>query len=270
MRLIVTLLLFLVPVLGVWTFMSADEYGWWFPINVSTYGGQIDYLFNLIMAMVGITFVGTEVLLAWFFFKYSKRRGDKAVFSHGNHKLEMIWTAIPAVLLLFIAFSQMSAWANIKFEGSFPDGEYSVDEPIAELWASQFDWRTRYPGADGQLGTVDDIERAFEFVVPADEDVVFDLRSRDVIHSFFVPEFRIKQDALPGHTIPVWFNASLRPEDVEAGLDESSYDLVCAELCGWGHYKMAGRVRVMNRDKYDQWLADLSADWFNNGSEDVQ
>jgi len=268
MRYLSFLLLILVPLLGVWTFVSADQYGWWFPINVSSYGGEIDRLFNLIMWMVGITFVGTEVLLAWFFFKYSRRRADKAVYSHGNHRLEMIWTAIPAVLLLFIAFSQMGTWAKIKFEKSFPQGDYSVQDPIGELWASQFDWRTRYPGADGRLGTVDDFEHAFELVVPADTDVVFNLRSRDVIHSFFVPEFRIKQDALPGHTIPVWFRAALRPEDSERG--ESSYDLVCAELCGWGHYKMAGSVRVMRRDKFDQWLAEAEARWFSNGSEDAQ
>jgi cytochrome c oxidase subunit 2 len=90
--------------------------------------------------------------------------------------------------------------------------------------------------------------------------VVFNLRSRDVIHSFFVPQFRLKQDALPGHTIPVWFNAT----------EEGAYDLVCAELCGWGHYKMAGRVRVVSQTEYDQWLADLEAHWFSNGKEDVQ
>jgi len=268
MRYLSFLLLILVPILGVWTFVSADQNGWWFPVNVSSYGGEIDRLFNLILWMVGITFVGTEVLLAWFFFKYSKKRADKGVFTHGNHKLEMIWTAIPAVLLLFIAFSQMGTWAQIKFEKNFPHGQYSPDQPIGELWASQFDWRTRYPGEDGELGTVDDFEHAFELVVPADTDVVFRLRSRDVIHSFFVPEFRLKQDALPGHTIPVWFRAALRPEEVERG--ESSYDLVCAELCGWGHYKMAGSVRVMRRDLFDAWMAETEAAWFSNGTEEVQ
>jgi len=268
MRYLAFLLLLLVPVLGVWTFVSADQYGWWFPADVSSFGPEIDRLFDLILWMVGITFVGTELLLAWFFFKYSRRRPEKAVFTHGNHKLEMVWTAIPAVLLLFIAFSQMGTWAEIKFQGGFPKGEYSVEHPIAEVWASQFDWRVRYPGQDGVLGTVDDIENPFEFAVPADTDVVFHLRSRDVIHSFFVPEFRLKQDALPGHTIPVWFRASLRPEDVDKG--ESTYDLVCAELCGWGHYKMAGRVRVMRRDLFDRWMAEAQARWFSNGTEDAQ
>ena len=199
--------------------------------------------------------------LAWFVFKYAKPRTDKGAYTHGNHNLELVWTAIPAVALLVIAFTQMRTWADIKFERNFPaGGPYSIEHPIAEVWASQFDWRFRYPGDDGRFGTVDDLENAFEFCVPVDTDVVFDLRSRDVIHSFFVPEFRLKQDVLPGHTIPVWFKAQ------ETGL----YDLVCAELCGWGHYKMAGRVRVVTQDEYAQWLADLKADWFSNGTEDLR
>ena len=89
---------------------------------------------------------------------------------------------------------------------------------------------------------------------------MFHLRSRDVIHSFFVPQFRLKQDALPGHTIPVWFKAD------KLGV----YDLVCAELCGWGHYKMAGRVRVVTQEEFDKRMADMSKHWFDNGSEDAK
>ena len=261
-RLITTLLLLAVPVLGVYTFVYAEsDFNMWFPPNVSTYGPDIDRLFNLIMYMVGFTFIATELLLVWYVWKYSKKRHDKGVFSHGNHKLEMIWTAIPALALLFIAFAQMGTWADVKFKKNFPEGgPYSTDNPIAEVIASQFDWRVRYPGADGVLGNVDDVESAFDFAVPVNTNVVFNLRARDVIHSFFVPQFRLKQDALPGHTIPVWFNAT----------EEGSYDLVCAELCGWGHYKMAGRVKVMSQANYDQWMADLTADWFSNGKEDVQ
>jgi cytochrome c oxidase subunit 2 len=259
MRLIFTVLLLAVPVLGVWTFVQAEAWHTWFPQNVSSFGDEIDWLFDLIMWMVGVVFVVTEVALAWFVFKYSKPRADKGVYTHGNHNLELVWTAIPAIALLVIAFTQMRTWADIKFERNFPSaGPYSLERPIAEVWASQFDWRFRYPGADGRFGTVDDLENAFEFVVPVDTDVVFDLRSRDVIHSFFVPEFRLKQDALPGHTIPVWFRAG------KTGL----YDLVCAELCGWGHYKMAGRVRVVTQAEYDRWLDELEADWFSNGTED--
>jgi len=259
MRYFFTLLLLLVPILGVYTFVTADQHEWWFPPAVSSYAQEIDDLFNLIMWMVGIVFVVTEVCLAWFVFKYSKKRQDKGAFTHGNHNLELVWTAIPSVALLFIAFKQMGTWADIKFEKNFPaTGDFTRAKPICEIWASQFDWRFRYPGDDGRLGTVDDIENAFEFVVPVDKDIVFDLRSRDVIHSFFVPQFRVKQDALPGHTIPVWFRAQ----------QEGLYDLVCAELCGWGHYKMAGRVRVVSDDEYKRRMADMKTAWFSNGTEE--
>jgi cytochrome c oxidase subunit 2 len=261
MRIIATLLLLSVPVLGVYTFVDAANHGWWFPPAVSTYAPKIDGLFNLILYMVGFTFLVTEVALVWFVFRYSKRSADKGAFTHGNHQLEMVWTAIPATALLFIAFKQMGTWAEIKFEKSFPThGRFTREKPIAEVWASQFDWRFRYPGDDGVIGTVDDVENAFEFVVPVREPVVFHLRSRDVIHSFFVPQFRLKQDALPGHTIPVWFQAE----------EEGLYDLVCAELCGWGHYKMAGRVRVVSAQEFDQRMAAAKSAWFSNGSEEKE
>jgi cytochrome c oxidase subunit 2 len=147
----------------------------------------------------------------------------------------------------------MGTWAEIKFKGSFPDVA-----PIAEVWASQFDWRIQYPGPDGQIGTMDDIDNPFDFVVPVGEPVRFNLRSRDVIHSFFVPYLRIKQDAMPGMVIPVWFQAE----------QEGEYDLVCAELCGWGHYKMAGRLKVVSRTAYEAWLKEAREKMLSNGSED--
>ena len=256
MRLLVTLLLFLVPILGVWTFWTADENGWWLPEAVTTYAPDIDYLFNLILWMVAVFFILTECLLAWFFFKYSKKDEAKGVYSHGNHKLEMVWTAVPGLCLLFIAFSQMGTWADIKFRGNMPE-----EAPIAHVWASQLDWMIQYPGADGQFGTWDDVEVNHLFKVPGGENVVFTLHSRDVLHSFFVPEFRLKQDAVPGMAIPVWFN-------VEPEHTGNTYDLICAELCGWGHYKMAGRVEVVSREEFDAWIVEQQANVMSNGTED--
>jgi cytochrome c oxidase subunit II len=253
MRLLATLLFLALLVLGVWTFVDADNHGWWLPANVSSYGGEIDHLFYVILWMVAFFFVLTEAILVWCVFAYSSKKKGKSTFTHGNHKLELFWTGVPALLLLAIAFLQMKVWAEVKFKDNFPDGP-----PLAEVYASQFDWRFRYPGDDGRFGTMDDIENAYEMVVPVGEPVKFDLRSRDVIHSFFVPLFRVKQDAMPGMTIPVWFEAQ----------EEGTYDLVCAELCGWGHYKMAGRVRVVSRPAYEKWLEDQRKQMFSNGTED--
>ncbi|MCH2105788.1 MAG: cytochrome c oxidase subunit II [Planctomycetes bacterium] len=267
-----TLLLLLVPVLGVWTFWTAEENGWWMPETVTTYGPDIDFLFYLILWMVAVFFVLTEGLLVWFFFKYSKKDDSKGVFSHGNHKLELLWTVVPGILLLVIAFTQMETWAEIKYRGNLPKSE-----PIAHVWASQFDWRVQYPGADGEFGTWDDVESPHLFVVPSGEDVVFILHSRDVLHSFFVPEFRLKQDAVPGMAIPMWFNVNkalreegLDPKDPDSEDKEAIrlYDLICAELCGWGHYKMAGRMEVRSREKFDEWMAEQQANVMSNDKED--
>jgi cytochrome c oxidase subunit 2 len=248
LRLVITLLFLAVPVLGVWTFVKADEWGLWFPEIVSSYGQSIDTLFMVILWMVTVTFIGTEALLVWFVFRYSRKDSSRAVYSHGNHTLEMVWTAIPALLLIFIAFSQMEAWTTVKID--FPDdGPYTVEKPLMEVYASQFDWRVRYPDAQGNFDGVDVIEVPFEITVPMDTDVVFRLKSRDVLHSFFVPVFRLKQDAVPGMEIPVWFRAEKAGE----------YDLICAELCGWGHYKMAGKIRVLPKQDFDRWLADKRA-----------
>ena len=159
MRLLVTLIFLLVPVLGVWTFYTAPENGWWLPESVTTYAPDIDNLFNFILVLVTIFFILTEGALVWFVFRYSKKDDTKAVFVHGNHKLEFWWTLIPGALLLLIAFIQMGTWADIKYRGNLP-----TDEPIAHVWASQFDWRIQYPGADGVFGTWDDVESPHLFV----------------------------------------------------------------------------------------------------------
>lgn len=255
-RVLVTLLFLAVPVLGIWTFVKAPDWGLWFPPHVTSYGAEIDRLFYVILVMVTITFALTEGLLVWFLFRFSRGSKEKAVYSHGNHKLEMVWTAIPAVLLVFIAFSQMSAWNKVKIH--FPEGEFSVDRPLMEVYASQFDWRARYPDANGDFRSADAVESAFDIYVPEDTPVVLRLRSRDVLHSFFVPRFRVKQDAVPGMSIPVWFEAN----------EPGSYDLICAELCGWGHFKMAGKIHVLPRDEFDAWLSDARAALYSNGSND--
>jgi cytochrome c oxidase subunit 2 len=257
LRVFFTLLFLAVPILGIWTFVKAPEWHVWFPENVSSYGGDIDRLFWLICWMVAATFILTELALVYFFFKYSRRDPSRSVYTHGNHTLEMVWTAIPAVLLLVVAFSQMGTWAKVKMD--LPeDGPYSAEHPLMEVYASQFDWRARYPDREGNFQGADVIESAYDIYVPVDTKVVLRLRSRDVIHSFFVPSFRLKQDAMPGMQIPVWFEAQKVGE----------YDLVCAELCGWGHYKMSGKIHVLPKEEFASWLEGRRTALYSNGSGD--
>ena len=110
----------------------------------------------------------------------------------------------------------------------------------------QFEWRLRYPGNDGQLGTPDDVHLVNDLHVPIDEEIVIAIKSDDVLHSFFLPNLRLKQDVVPGMKQFVWFTAQR----------EGTFDIVCAELCGWGHYKMKGRLTVESREDFDRWMAE--------------
>ena len=238
-----TLLFLAVPVLGVATFAIAPSYDIWLPKDVSEHGASIDGLFMFILALTGVVFIATEVLLCWFIWKYdvAKAKGP-ATYIHGSHTLEVVWTIIPAATLLFLAIYQMNTWADVKMRRP-------AMAPTVEVVARQFEWRLRYPGRDGTLGTRDDLFLTNDLHVPVDEDVLIQLKSMDVLHSFFLPNLRIKQDAVPGMKIPVWFKAK----------ETGQFDIVCAELCGWGHYKMKGRVTVESRADFDRWLEETYA-----------
>lgn len=238
-------LLFLsVPILGVASFVWAAQSGYWLPRDISAHGGQIDHLFYFVLWLTGVVFAITECVLFWFLWRYDAKVNKEPVkYTHGSHNLEVIWTILPAATLLFIAIYQMNAWADVKMRvpKNLP--------PTVEVTARQFEWRLRYPGPDGKIGTIDDIHHVNDLHVPIDEEVMITLKSMDVLHDFFLPHLRIKQDAVPGMAIPVWFKAK----------DVGTFDLVCAELCGWGHYKMKGRLTVESRAQFEKWLADLQA-----------
>jgi cytochrome c oxidase subunit 2 len=208
----------------------------WLPENVSTFGGQIDRLFYLIYYITTATFFAVQIALLAFLFLYRDRPGRRATYTHGNTTLEIIWTAVPAVLLGVLALLSRSTWAEVKeFQ---PPSDFQI-----EIAAKQFNWEIVYPGPDAKLGTEDDVRMDNDFHVPVNKVVRIALKSKDVIHSFFVPNFRLKQDAVPGRSIPVWFKAT------KAG----KYEVPCAELCGFGHSGMKGWVYVDTPEDYAAW-----------------
>lgn len=249
MRFAVALLLCALVAAIVWSFAVAPERGWWMPHNVGSYGGDVDRLFNWITAILAFFFVLTLGLLAWFVVRGAAPSQEKARFTHGNVKLEIAWTIVPGAILVALALTQLSLWNMIQSERG------SSTEPLAQVWAAQFEWRFRYPGADGRFGTADDFETPYRLVVPQGERVVLALHSRDVIHGFFVPAFRLKQDILPGSALTTWFEAR------EAG----DFDLACTQLCGSGHYRMAGKIQVLPRSEYDAWVARMRRELVSNG-----
>lgn len=208
---------------------------------ISSAGTQIDHLYVLILIITGVTFVGVAVALVVALWRFGAKPGRRAHYSHGSLKVEIAWTIVPAAILVFIALYQLRAWADIKFRSGYPDVT-----PLAEVSARQFQWKIRYAGPDGVLGTSDDLHTVNQLHFIKDEPTIIHLKSEDVIHSFFLPQMRIKQDAVPGMTIPVLFDAR------KAG----RYELLCAELCGWGHYKMRAEVTVHeSRDEFDEWMS---------------
>jgi cytochrome c oxidase subunit 2 len=177
-----------------------------------------------------------------------------------------MWTIVPAGILLFIALYQMDVWAEYRIKDNFP--EQVRNRPLAEVTARQFEWRIRYPGFDAQGNLLElqpnpqptDLYAVNDLHVPSGQPVMIELKSGDVQHSFFLPELRVKQDAVPGLVIPVWFEARKSDE----------YALLCAELCGWGHYKMKARLVAEPEEKWLEWLRALAREQNDDGVPDPE
>jgi len=208
----------------------------WLPEDVSTYGHEIDSLFYLIYYITAVAFILVTVLMIVFLIKYREQPGRRAVYSHGNTTLEIIWTVVPAAILIVLSFMSVNTWAKIKRNPPATDFEIKVT-------AKQFNWDVIYPGPDGKLGSDDDIKFDNDVHVPVNKVVRIHLGSTDVIHSFFIPNLRFKQDAVPGRTILAWFEAT-KP---------GKYELPCAELCGFGHSGMKGWLHVHSVEDYKKW-----------------
>ena len=213
--------------------------------NISTFGGQVDALFTLVLALTGVAFVLTEGALIYFILRYRRRAKEKARYVHGNRRLEILWTVIPGLLFFGLAILQTGTWREIMID--LPPASESL---VMSLEATQFEWHPTYPGPDGRLGTEDDIEAPVNVIhVPVNRKVIVHLTSEDVLHSFFVPALRVKHDAVPGQTISLWFEA------IETG----EFEIACAELCGLGHYRMRAFLTVEEDEAFASWLDEIAS-----------
>ena len=210
---------------------------WWLPEDVSTYGKDIDFLFYLIYYITGGTFVLVAVAMIAFLVLYRHKEGRRATYTHGNTTLEVVWTIVPTLILVVLTFLSVPTWARIKMQ--MPPTDLTI-----QVNAKQFNWIVTYPGPDGKFGTEDDKTFDNEIHVPVGKPVRLILKAQDVIHSFYMPNLRFKQDAVPGREIPAWFEAT-KP---------GKYEIPCAELCGFGHSGMRGWLFVHTPEEYAKWV----------------
>jgi len=219
----------------------------------------IDHALAITLAVTGLVFIITNLLLAWFGYAYQDAPGAKAAYWHDSPRLEMTWTLVTAGILAIFLFNALSLWAKVT-------APPPADAVLIEVTGQQFAWNVRYPGKDGVLGKTDHLQASQDnpiglvkddpaakddllllnqIYLPKDRPVRVQVRSMDVIHSFFLPNFRVKQDAMPGMTIDIWFTPT------ELG----DFEIACAEHCGLGHYRMRGQVHVVAAAQLDSAIA---------------
>ncbi len=257
----------------IWLITFASTYFFaaktWIPAGASAATGFIDGQFTLTLVIMGVVFLAAQLALGFIAWKYQEKPNSPPVqYSHGNVKLEVLWTALTTVLFIGLNLMGSRVWAAQRFE---PAGPGAVQ---VEATGMQFAWYFRYPGPDGTYGgtsvklmdpsaggeaavglntsdpsSKDDVVTGTMYL-PVDREVDLSLRSVDVIHSFFVPQLRFKQDAVPGLNIHMHFH----PTKI------GDYELACAELCGLGHYKMHGMVKVVSQEDFDKWLTAREAE----------
>lgn len=243
------------------------------PESASAHGSEIDTLFNFNLIVVGIVFVGVNILLFWFAFKYYSKKGTKATYFAHSTKLEMIWTIVPAVFLAVIIIYGLSVWNKITEP---IDSNKAV---VLELFAEQFKWTARYGGADNVLGesnykltadmnplAIDSTDKhawddkivGGEFHIPVNKVVLMYFRSKDVIHSAYMPHFRAQMNCVPGMKTEFHFTPTITTNQMREKTKNPEFDyvLLCNKICGSTHWNMQMKIVVDSEEDYKKWLAD--------------
>jgi cytochrome c oxidase subunit 2 len=247
---VLAVIIWIITLLSVLLFVAGK---WWFPEAISEHAPALDRQFLITIVVVGIAFTAAQVGLGWMVWKYrdTGSKSDRAVYSHGSNRLEVLWTVITAFVFITLGVMGQSVWASLRLHDA-PPGSYTV-----EVVAQQFQWNFHYSGKDGKFGRTDpqliddgtlnfigldssdaasaDDSVTAALVIPVNRPVELRLRSKDVIHNFWVPQLRFKQDLVPGMEIKVHFTAN----------KVGKYELACAELCGQLHFKMKSYMLVL-------------------------
>ena len=218
--------------------------GWLLGPSASTFGPQIDHLYNIVLAITGVVFVLTEASLIFFSFRYWQRNHKKAYYTHGSTQAELIWTAVPAAILVYLGFMSQNLWSQLRVPKNFPTADV-----VVKVQAEQWLWHFHYAGPDGVFDTGDDMVVDNVGHIPAGQNVRFEITSQDVIHGFYVPDLRIHQDAVPGMMSSIWVNATKTGE----------FDVRCTQFCGTNHYQMKGQLVVDSPEDFKAWQSKSKA-----------
>ena len=221
-----------------------------FPEDASLTGHWIDHLFWVAFGLTAVTFVVVAAILVFMLVRYRAAPGRRAHYTRGDSPGAVAMTmglalAVFVGLDVNLAVRDHLAWEKIWGRPPAPAESVRV-----QVMGEQFAWNIRYTGPDGRFGTGDDVSTLNELHVPVGKPVVVQLSSKDVIHSFFLPNFRIKQDAMPGMVTNLYFQAKKR----------GSYDIACAEHCGFGHYRMRGFLVSEAPEAFEAWLTAQAAE----------
>jgi cytochrome c oxidase subunit II len=248
--------------------------------SASKEGEEIDFMFMLTTAITGVVFIATQILLFWFSFKYQEDRTKKAHFFAHSNTLELIWTGVPAIVLVILVVFGLINW--FKMTGNPPDNAMQV-----EITGHQFAWEVRYPGKDGIFGkkvytnynkpsgntlgvdfndvnSLDDIHTPGLMHLVKGVPVKLIIGAQDVIHDVGLNHFRMKMDAVPGIPTTLWFTPQYTTEEmkVRTGNANFVYEISCDQMCGKSHFSMRGVIVVEERAEYDKYIASLKPEYF--------
>ncbi len=246
--------------------------------SASEQGEKIDLMLYITIAVTGVVFVITQVLLFWFCYKYQEKDGKKAYFFPHNTKLELIWTTVPAIFLTVLVVFGLKYW--FKMTNDAPK-----DAIIVEITGHQFGWEMRYPGKDGVLGrknyklyntplgntlgvdfedeTSRDDLHTTEMHLPVGKPIKLVINAQDVIHDVGLSHFRMKMDAVPGIPTTMWFTPKYTTQEMKVRTNNAEfvYEISCDQMCGSGHYSMRGIIVVESEADYKKWLSEQTPEY---------
>lgn len=247
----------------------------------SDHGEKIDTMLYITIALTGVVFIVTQVLLFWFSYKYQYSEKRKAFYFPHNNKLELIWTVVPAIALTILVGFGLVYWFKIT-------GDAPADANVVEITGKQFGWIYRYAGKDkvfgkkyyknidegkdNQLGLIwedkaaqDDIVSNEAMYMVVNKPVKLVINSRDVVHDVGLVHFRMKMDAVPGTPTTIWFTPKYTTLEMKekTGRPDFEYEISCDQMCGKGHYSMRGIVKVVTAAEYALWMAKQKPNYAN-------